>query len=47
MSKVFENHACISQIFTRKKDSNNDGLLIRIKTDGTVVEREIDTGAVS
>jgi hypothetical protein len=43
----FENYLAGKWLFTRKKDANNDGLYIRIKTGGTVVEREIDTSAVS
>jgi len=43
----FENYLTGNWLFTRKKEANDDGLYIRIKTGGTVVEREIDTSTVS
>ena len=42
----FENYIAGKWFFTRKKDGNNNGLYITIKTGGTVVEREITTEAV-
>ena len=37
-----ENHrAATYNLYTRKKDDNNDGLFIRIKVCGNFVEREI------
>ncbi|MFY9965818.1 MAG: hypothetical protein WBL44_06610 [Nitrososphaeraceae archaeon] len=47
MSGEFENYLAGKWLFRRKKDTNNDGLYVRIKTGGTVVEREIVTQAVS
>jgi hypothetical protein len=41
MTDEFENCACISQIFTRKKDASGDGQYIRMKVEGTVIAREI------
>jgi hypothetical protein len=46
MSGEFENYLAGKWLFTRKKDTNNDGLYVRIKTGGTVVEMEIVTQAV-
>jgi hypothetical protein len=50
MTDEFENCACISQIFTRKKDvssDGSDGQYIRMKVGGTVIAREIDTSSAS
>jgi hypothetical protein len=42
----FENHlAATYNLYTRRKDDNNDGLFIRIKVGGNFVEREIVTQA--
>jgi hypothetical protein len=42
----FEDHrAATYNFYTRKKDDNDDGLFIRIKVDGSFIEREIPTQA--
>lgn len=39
-------HSIWSKLYLKHIDSNNDGIFVRIKVGGQIVERQVDTSSV-